>query len=68
MTQKEREETLHIFHALDHPKRLEILAYLADYGESSFDMLSKHFNMSGRYLSHHLKVLTRFFHGYRQRA
>ena len=57
MTQREREDNLRVFMALDHDKRLRILSYLADHGESSFDDLQKSLDMSQSYLGHHLKVL-----------
>ena len=56
MTQEER-ENLRVFHALDHEKRLSILAYLADYGESDYDTMYKYFDSPRLHLSHHLTVL-----------
>lgn len=57
MTQKEKEENLHVFHALDHKYRLSILAYLADHGESDYDTLRKCFDLPKINLNHHLTVL-----------
>jgi len=57
MTQKEKEDNLRVFHALDHEVRLRILAYLADHGQSTFDDLYRFFDSTRIHLHHHLKVL-----------
>lgn len=54
---REEIENLRVFMALDHERRLRILAFLADNGESTFDTMDKYFDMGVLYLNHHLKVL-----------
>jgi len=52
------EENLKVFHALDHPKRLEILSYIYDNNPSvSYSDIKTQFNLSDGNVSHHLKVL-----------
>ena len=52
------EKNLKVFHALDHPTRLEILSYVFDNNPSvSYSSIKTRFSLSDGNLSHHLKVL-----------